>query len=98
MSQYNCIVELKLLRKEIEVIKPTHIIFYTSKDYDTYFRNIFDEFTILTDTKKNVGKKTMPWLEADAKVNRNVIKILRTGHPERKKKQDFVNSIVQWIL
>ena len=37
----------------------------------------------------------MPWLEAASEDDD--IRILRVGHPERKKKVDFTNKISAWI-
>lgn len=93
----HCIKQLKVLRYEIEIIKPTHIIFYTSWDYDNYIGDVFDEFAIKSNTQKKVGRKNMPWLEANASINQRDLKVLRIGHPERKKKEDFVNCVVDWV-
>lgn len=95
--KYNCIQELMILRKEIEIINPTHIIFYTSWDYDDFISRIFDFFGVDCDETKKVGAKSMPWLTASTLVNGKEIKVLRIGHPERKKKEDFVNSVVEWV-
>lgn len=92
-----CIKQLGVLRKEIEIILPTHIIFYTSWDYDKYIHEIFEQFDINYNTKKLIGNKNMPWMEATAMLDKNEMKVLRVGHLERKKKEDFVNSIVDWI-
>ena len=39
----------------------------------------------------------MPWLEANASINQRDLKVLRIGHPERKKKEAFVNCVVDWV-
>lgn len=92
-----CIMELRVLSNEIMVIRPTHVIFYTAWGYDTYIPKVFDSFEVRVDTKKTVGAKTMPWLEADAEINDTKVCVLRIGHPERKEKENFVNLICEWI-
>ena len=94
----NCILQLKVLRKEIEIIKPTNIVFYTSSDYDLHIKEVFDEFEILCDSSKFIGKKSMPWLEANAKIDHRRISVLRIGHPGRKKKDEFVKNVVDWVI
>lgn len=101
-----CINELKIIRKEIEIIKPTHIVFYTDYKYDNY---IFDEKGLFDSIKKipeqqsqedfyrKVGKKKMLYREAFAKIKDIGINVLRLGHPERKKKEAFINLVVNWI-
>lgn len=39
----------------------------------------------------------MPWMEAIGQLNDNLIKILRVGHPERMKKDEYVSAISKWI-
>ena len=39
----------------------------------------------------------MPWWEFSGYIDNDNIKILRVGHPERKKKNDYVNAITNWI-
>ncbi len=96
-----CIKDLKIIREEIKVIKPTHIIIYTAKDYDDY---IFGNKSFFDSVRKGkdedyfaVGDKEMPYTEAVALVDNKEINVLRVGHPERKNKQDFVKSIVDFI-
>lgn len=92
-----CICELKEIGKEIAIIEPTHIIFYTSWGYDEYIHRIFDEFHIMQDTKISIGNKKMPWLEAYGSLNGKDVKILRIGHPERMKKSEYVSAVAEWI-
>ena len=55
----------------------------------------FDNLTVKVDGQCQIGKRNMPWLEAASEVDD--IRILRVGHPERKKKVDFTNKISAWI-
>lgn len=93
-----CICELNVIGKEIDIIAPTHIVFYTNWYYDEFIPHIFDKFEIKVNTEITVGRKKMPWLEAEGVFHGKQIKILRTGHPERKNKADFISAICNWIL
>ena len=99
-----CIKRLHVLKKEIKYINPTHIIFYTGRSYDEYIKDkdieepaIFDSYRIIKDEEKQVGKLFIPWLELDGYIDNTHYHVLRTGHPERKNKADFVNNVVDWI-
>ena len=95
-----CIKDLKIIREEIKVIKPTHIIIYTAKDYDDYVfgnKSFFDSVRKVKEEEFLIGNKEMPYTEAIAVVDNKEINVLRVGHPERKNKQDFVNAIVNFI-
>ena len=94
----SCINRLGVVRKEIELILPTHIIFYTAWDYDRYINGIFDSFEVKLDTTRIAGKKNILWQESETTISDKNIHVLRTGHPERKKKEDFVDNIVGWVL
>ena len=93
----NCIKKLKVLSNEIKIIRPTHIVFYTARDYDDYIPAVFDSFDVICNDIKPIGKKKVPWLEAKATISNIKVNVLRTGHPERKKKKDFVNAICKWV-
>jgi len=41
--QFNCVDYLDVVRREIDIINPTHIIFLTGKKYDENICNIFDD-------------------------------------------------------
>ena len=92
-----CICELKMIGKEIAIIHPTHIVFYTSWKYDDYIPRIFDTYIETKKTKIKIGAKEMPWMEANGQLNGNSIKILRVGHPERMKKNDYVAAVSKWL-
>lgn len=96
MKDY-CVKKLNVLRKEIQIIKPTHIVFYTSYYYDQWIPFVFDELRAEVSTSVTIGKKQMPWAEYDGKIDSQEIHVLRVGHPERMKKADFVTSICDWV-
>tara|TARA_R110002124_G_scaffold48026_4_gene142192 strand:+ start:14703 stop:15416 length:714 start_codon:yes stop_codon:yes gene_type:complete len=101
-TKRSCLSELKVVWKEIEILKPTKIIFFTNTDYDHYILN-FKPSENFKDIKNNsnkvkIGKKYMPWwnrvfFDENGKV---FTEFLRIGHPERLKKVDFINKVSNW--
>ena len=97
VTKNHCICELNVIGREIAIIDPTHVVFYTSWGYDEHIQRIFDSFEIVKSTKIVIGRKKMPWLEARGVCGGGNINILRTGHPERMKKADYVSAICEWV-
>ncbi len=94
----NCVRKLRVLTREIEYINPTHIIFYTGRYYDGYIKDVFDCYQVLDDKGDiQIGKRKMPWQEACGIINNKKYHVLRIGHPERKKKEEFVSGVVEWV-
>lgn len=93
----NCILNLKVLQQELKVIHPTHIIFYTAWYYDDYIPNVFDRYNIHYNGFKDIGKRKMPWQEAISTLGNQTFHVLRVGHPQCKKKSDFVYEISKWL-
>lgn len=93
----NCILKLKVLQNELQIINPTHIIYYTSYFYDNYIPNVFNSFTINYNGIRSIGKRTMPWQEAIATLGKQTFYVLRVGHPQYKEKSSFVDEISNWI-
>lgn len=93
----NCIKKMQVLRREIQLLKPKKIVFLTSWYYDEYLVCIFDSIEVIEDKNVPIGSKSMPWREFHGYINNNLIEVLRVGHPERKKKSDYVNIIVKWL-
>ena len=93
----NCIRKMQVLWREIELLKPKRIIFLTSSGYDYYIKGIFNNVVDIENKKIQIGAKKMPWWEFSAYIDNDNIKVLRVGHPERKKKVDYVNAIANWI-
>ena len=96
MKEY-CIKELGVVRKEIELIVPTHIVCYTHTHYDNWLPFLFDKSSCLNSAHKAIGRKKMPYAEYECVLGNSNIKVLRVGHPERMLKEDFVSSIVDWL-
>lgn len=94
----NCVRKLRVLSREIEYTNPTHIIFYTGRYYDGYIKDVFDCYQVLDDKGDiEIGKRKMPWQEACGIINNKKYHVLRIGHPERKKKEEFVSGVVEWV-
>lgn len=93
----NCIRKMQVLKKEIELLKPRKIIFLTSWNYDNYIKSIFNDIVDIESKKVQIGANKMPWWEFSGYIDNDNIQVLRVGHPERKKKTDYVNAIVKWI-
>lgn len=93
----HCICELNVIGHEIAIIGPTHVVFYTARGYDGHIPHIFDSLEIVKSTEIVIGRKKMPWLEARGVCGGRTVSILRTGHPERMKKTDYVSAICKWV-
>ena len=96
MKEY-CIKDLGVVRKEIEIIKPTHIICYTHTYYDTWLPCLFDKMNCLKSEYKAIGQKKMPYAEYDCELGNSNIKLLRVGHPERLQKKDYISTVIDWV-
>lgn len=105
----HCILDLKVLRNEIEIIKPNIVIFYTGKTYDQYItgkvngsnkEGLFDSFQMVTkeNATKKIGKRNMTWLAGKGIINGQVMDVLRVGHPQMKKKDEYVEALSNWII
>lgn len=93
----SCILQNGFIGEEIKLICPKTLIFYTGYGYDGYIKSMFDSFAAVTDTTIPNGKVTIPWLEAEVSLNGRKIHLLRTAHPQNKNKEDFVQSICDWV-
>ena len=98
-----CINKLGVIWKELELLSPKRIVFYTHDYYDDfieYFRpkdcnRIFD-FPL---EKIAIGNKTsLRWhrrfYDKDDKI---ICDFLRLSHPQRMNRKDFVEAVVKWL-
>lgn len=99
-----CINQLNVIWREIEILCPKRVVFYTGRGYDSFIKSyktsslpIIEDFE---DCVKRIGKRNVPWLHRRFSSNNSTQKMhfLRTGHPERKSKSGFVNAIVSWMI
>ncbi|EGU41586.1 hypothetical protein [Vibrio scophthalmi] len=90
-----CIVQNKVIIKEIELLKPRKIIFFTWSMYRDLFEAIpfavSNTIVEHTDSEHRVpcGAKQLGWWEP--------VSLLIVGHPERMKKVEYVIAIAQWL-
>lgn len=98
-----CIGELKVIWEEINILKPKRIIFYTHRGYDDFISDFrpTNNFKDVENQKFSIkiGAKKMPWWNRIFYDDNDmfVTEFLRIGHPERKKKIEFVKKVSDWI-
>jgi hypothetical protein len=95
----NCV---KKFKKEIEVLSPKHLIFFTGGDYDEYlldmnfgFSNSPKNITSPQD-KRRIGNLNVLWWEREFLDSNRKMRVLRTRHPVRAPKE-FPDKIFAWI-
>jgi len=104
----NCILKLCVIQKEIKILKPKNVIFFTGKKYDEQIDNLFDKLKVFFKAQKVVTlKKILPSgkgnsLKYDQKAlldkrGKWIMRFLITSHPERQKKDRFIRNLVRWI-
>lgn len=103
-TKENCINKLGVIWKEIELIKPRRVVFFTHNYYDNYIENYVPNNLISIDELTNkshcvkIGNKIMPWWHKKLNLNGGKTQhILRIGHPQMKNREDYVNSVVNWL-
>ena len=102
----NCTAKMKIISREIELLKPRTVIFYAGRGYDRHIDSLVPQSWGLTaqdrtkqDHRIQLGNKNVPWWERDYidKSGDTVLRILRTGHPERICKSDFTKEVAGFI-
>ena len=105
-----CILELGVIQKEIEILKPKNVIFYTGPNYDDQIDGLinnlkisFNAQKIVTLSKRHIragSKGNRLKLYQKELLNKNDKRIMRfliTSHPERQNEERFVRNITRWI-
>ena len=87
---------LPILKEEIKMLKPKNIVFY-AKGYDTQIEKLFDIIINSEIKYVPIGKKQMSSWTFESMLGDNVIRCIRVGHPERMKKEDYVNHVIDFI-
>lgn len=98
----NCINRLGVFWRELQILKPRKVIFYTHRGYDDYIEpyrteSSFRDISSRTHERRNGGKNILWWHRQFREGNRVVLEFLRTSHPERQDKAGFVNKLTRWI-
>lgn len=92
--------------KEIELLRPTHILFLTGTKYDSYigneFKNKMDKYIYSSEKYGIMDHKMNVWeFTVKNKINGDCFKCVRTWHPQNRKKgmtdYFYVQSLVDWI-
>ncbi len=85
------------LRREIELLCPKHIVFYTNSGYDEAIQSVFDTIGNSQYGDYPCGKKMMHCWTFTGIVNGSQIRVIRAGHPERMNKAHFTGKIIRFI-
>lgn len=100
-----CISKNRFIWKEIDLLKPKLAIFYTNYSYDNFIEEYRPQYSVSFKDNNSrayqvpIGKKSMPWWDRCFydEQQKEVFRLLRVGHPERKNKHDYVGKISNWI-
>ena len=100
-----CVEKNKFIWKEVDIIKPKRIIFYTHYYYDDFIESFRPKnCTKVKDiTNRNerikVGRKTSLFWHRELYDNANnlICSFLRTSHPMMKNRIDFIDCIYEWL-
>lgn len=99
-----CIIENGVIFKEIELLKPRKILFYTWSMHKSMFSNITfaENGTVIEHTsnshKRKCGKKQLGWWDRTLTANwGSKVDFLVLGHPERMKKDEYVSMVSDWL-
>lgn len=101
-TKKSCLTDLKVAWREINILKPNKIIFYTNTDYDGYIQDFKPTKRFIDVTGKShkikIGAKYMPWWNRVFYNNDETVltEFIRIGHPERLKKNDFIKKVSEW--
>ena len=90
-----CIQQNQFIKKELKILLPTHIIFYTHRFYDNFLKYVFDNSNF--ENVRAINKFDMPWGEGIGYIGDNKMHFLRTRHPQGAK-TDFVQHVSDWII
>jgi hypothetical protein len=98
-----CINKLGVIWKEIELISPKRVVFFTHDKYDDYIDAFIsknsNKYEELADKNIKIGNKNTPWWHRRYydKENERIYDFLRLGHPQMMDKSDYVNAVVGWL-
>lgn len=94
----NCI-NFGIFEKEIQIMKPKHIIFLTGIDYDEAIENFnFGCSKIIEGRKTRLDNgKIVRWTRKLYHNGKLKYSVLRTSHPQYKNKKIFTRNIIDWI-
>lgn len=93
----HCIDKLGVIWKEIEILKPKRVVFYTARKYDNFIRNYtpINAHEVI-DVENNYEDCWWHRRFID-KEQKTICDFLRVYHPERKNKEMYVSKVVNWL-
>jgi len=98
-----CINKLGVIWKEVELLSPKRVIFYTYKEYDNFIDSFRPKncvrFEDLSNKNIKIGNKNCLWWHRRFFDKEDVIicDFLRLNHPQRMYKDDYVDSVLDWL-
>lgn len=94
-----CIRKNGVIWREISLLKPKNILFYTYKLFPEYLKDIPFQVELLGEKREFVkcGAKAMPWWERLIMTEWGKVKFLVTCHPERMRKVEYIKLITDWV-
>lgn len=92
-------IDSRIFEKEIEIMKPKHIIFLTGPSYDDEIKNInFSCSQVIDEENRRIDDGKIVWWTRKLCDEDNLkYSILRTSHPQGKHKDIFIKSIIDWV-
>jgi hypothetical protein len=100
----SCISDLGVIRKELAIFDPLHIILYTGTSFDGWLDGLLwreDQNWVdhtPRDHRVSCGRKELAWWEREIRGDAASVRVLRVGHPERMKKENYTSSLAAWLL
>ena len=99
-----CINELRVIWKEIELLSPKRVVFYSHISYYNFIDEYLPKNCVKVDifqkeNRTKIGKKFMPWWHRRFldENNKRICDFLILGHPQRLCKLDYVDAVVKWL-
>lgn len=97
-----CVLEVGVLTAELEILRPTHVIFYTASFFPEVLLSASLGATTswqdVTNERRPCGKKLLPWRHRVADTPwASPMNVLITGHPERMNRLEYTNMIADWV-
>lgn len=96
-----CVNELGVLREEIALLRPTHVVFYTG--------SLFPDLVTSLQLHQQVARRRMPrryrrcggqrivWRQQTAQTGWGPMRVLVTSRPERKPKEKYTKLVASWV-
>lgn len=97
-----CADRLGIVWAELEILKPRRVVFMTGENYDEQIGRYLADFELKEVTTRShriaIGQKQMLWWHRRfGRSSQETCDILRIGHPERLKKEKYVELVAAWL-